>query len=214
MNLAEGQAINDRVVEIAERCQLNIEHLRRFSHAFSGGQRQRISIARALITQPEFVVCDEAVSALDVSIRAEILNLLEQLRQDFQLTFLFIVHDLQVVQHICDRVAVMYVGQLIELGSTSQVFSNLLHPYTAALMSAIPEADPTKAMKLSALKGEIPNLVNPPTGCRFHTRCQFTQDICRTTVPEWQEHAAGHFAACHFAEELDLSGPAAVSPDL
>jgi len=210
MNLAEGQAINDRVVEIAERCQLNIEHLRRFPPAFSGGQRQRISIARALITQPEFVVCDEAVSALDVSIRAEILNLLEQLRQDFQLTFLFIAHDLQVVQHICDRVAVMYVGQLIELGSTPQVFSNPLHPYTAALMSAIPEADPTKAMKLSVLKGEIPNPVNPPTGCRFYTRYQFTQDICRTTVPEWQEHAAGQFAACHFAEELDLSGPAAV----
>ena len=122
----------------------------------------------------------------------------------------FIAHDLQVVQHICDRVAVMYVGQLVELGSTPQIFSNPLHPYTAALMSAIPEADPTKPMKLSALKGEIPNPVNPPTGCRFHTRCQFTQDIRRTTVPEWQEHAAGQFAACHFAEELDLSGPAAV----
>ena len=150
------------------------------------------------------------VPTLSPSIRAEILNLLEQLRQDFQLTFLFIAHDLQVVQHICDRVAVMYVGQLVELGSTPQIFSNPLHPYTAALMSAIPEADPTKPMKLSALKGEIPNPVNPPTGCRFHTRCQFTQDICRTTVPEWQEHAAGQFAACHFAEELDLSGPAAV----
>ena len=204
--LVKGNEVNQRVQDIAKRAKLNIEHLRRFPHAFSGGQRQRVGIARALVSNPEFIVCDESVSALDVSIQAEILNLLMDLQEEFGLTYLFIAHDLSVVAHISDRVAVMYVGQIVELAATEDLFKNPMHPYTAALLSAIPEVDPDAVMKPVSLAGEIPNPANPPNGCRFHTRCHFAKDICRTTVPEWKEHSPAHFAACHFVGDLDLQG--------
>lgn len=177
--------IDEQVREIANRCKLNIEHLRRFPHAFSGGQRQRIGIARALATMPRFIVCDESVSALDVSIQAEILNLLMDLQDELGLAYLFIAHDLSVVAHISDRVAVMYLGQLVELAPTYKLFNNPKHPYTEALMSAIPEVDPTTRKKPITLQGEIPNPTNPPSGCRFHTRCPYVKDICKTDIPVW-----------------------------
>ena len=204
--LARGNEVDERVLETAERCRLNLEHLRRFPHAFSGGQRQRIGIARALVSNPEFIVCDESVSALDVSVQADILNLLMDLQRELALTYLFIAHDLSVVAHISDRVAVMYVGQLIELASTEKLFFSPKHPYTEALLSAIPEVDSASVMKPVTLKGEIPDPANPPTGCRFHTRCPYVQELCRTEEPQWQEYGPGHFAACHFAAELDLKG--------
>ena len=205
-NLAQGDAIDERVREIAERCRLNLEHLRRFPHAFSGGQRQRIGIARALVSSPDFIVCDESVSALDVSIQADILNLLMDLQQEFGVSYLFIAHDLSVVSHISTRVAVMYVGAFVELAPTKTIFHNPKHPYTEALLSAIPEVNPDHAIKPVTLQGEIPNPANPPSGCRFHTRCPYVQERCRQAVPTWQQIAEDHFVACHFAEELELQG--------
>ena len=205
MGLARGREVDAQVIEMAERCQLEISHLRRFPHAFSGGQRQRIGIARALVTKPKFVVCDEAVSALDLSIRAEILNLLAELRDELGLTYLFISHDLGVVQHITTRVAVMYLGELVEIGPTAEVFASPLHPYTRSLMSAIPQADPTRPMQPVALEGEMPDPMDPPEGCRFRTRCAFATDRCRAEKPALVEQAPGHFAACHFA---DIAGTA------
>ncbi|NDJ61725.1 MAG: ABC transporter ATP-binding protein [Chloroflexi bacterium] len=204
--LASGDEIDRRVRDIAERCRLNVEHLRRFPHAFSGGQRQRIGIARALISNPSFVVCDEPVSALDVSIQAEILNLLEDLQQERGLTYLFIAHDLSVVEHISDRVAVMYLGQIVELAPTQQIFAVPHHPYTEALLSSVPEPDPHIEMQPIPLKGEIPNPVKPPSGCYFHPRCPYVQDKCRAEPPLLREYQPGHFAACHFADELQLVG--------
>lgn len=198
--------IEGMVHTTAMRCKLNIEHLRRFPHAFSGGQRQRICIARALVSNTEFIVCDESVSALDVSIQAEILNLLMDLQQDLQLTLLFIAHDLSVVAHISDRVAVMYVGQFVELMTTEDLFRNPKHPYTEALLSAIPDVDPDIDIKPISLEGEIPNPANPPAGCRFHTRCLYTQEKCRVEEPEWRMVEDNHFVACHFSEELVLKG--------
>jgi peptide/nickel transport system ATP-binding protein len=194
--------VNDRVREIAAKCKMNIEHLRRFPHAFSGGQRQRICIARALVSNPEFVVCDESVSALDVSIQAEVLNLLGDLQRDLKLTYLFIAHDLSVVAHISTRVAVMYVGQFVELAPTKAIFETPLHPYTQALLSAIPRVSADGAFHPEKLPGEIPNPANLPGGCRFHTRCPYAQDHCRAETPEWRELAAGHFVACHYAEDI------------
>jgi peptide/nickel transport system ATP-binding protein len=204
--LMKGDEMEGQVRETAVRCKLNIEHLRRFPHAFSGGQRQRIGIARALVSNPEFIVCDESVSALDVSIQAEILNLLMDLQKELGVTYLFIAHDLSVVAHIATRVAVMYVGTFVELAPTEKLFFSPKHPYTEALLSAIPEVDPDTAMKPVSLKGEIPNPASPPPGCRFHTRCPYVQDRCRTEVPAWQEIDADHFVACHFADELTLQG--------
>lgn len=204
--LASGKDLQKRVQDIAVKCKLNVEHLRRFPHAFSGGQRQRIGIARALVTNPEFIVCDESVSALDVSIQAEILNLLADLQREFGVAYLFIAHDLSVVAHISNRVAVMYVGQVVEMAPTRKLFAMPKHPYTEALMSAIPEIDPDSELKPIGLKGEIPNPANPPSGCRFHTRCPYVQDKCRTDVPELKEYEPGHFASCHFVGELDLKG--------
>jgi len=205
-NLVDKNKVDEMVQETALWCKLNIEHLRRFPHAFSGGQRQRICIARALVSNPEFVVCDESVSALDVSIQAEILNLLMDLQDELQLTYLFITHDLSVVAHISDRVAVMYVGQIVELASTDKLFTSPKHPYTEALLSAIPEVDPDLEMKPVSLHGEIPNPANPPPGCRFHTRCPYVQDKCRLEEPQWREIDNNHFVSCHFTEELDLKG--------
>jgi len=204
--LAKGSALNDRVIDMAQRCGLNVEHLSRFPHAFSGGQRQRIAIARALILHPEFVVCDEAVSALDVSIQAQILNLLADLQVQLNLTYLFIAHDLAAVAYACDRVAVMYLGQIVEIAPTERLYYAPKHPYTEALMSAIPEADPSRVMQPVFLTGERPSPTNPPDGCRFHTRCRYATDSCRKSVPELREDAVGHWVACHHAEQLTLKG--------
>ncbi len=193
---------DERVREIASKCRLNLEHLRRFPHAFSGGQRQRISIARTLVCNPDFVVADESVAALDVSIQADILNLLKSLQSQLGLTFMFISHDLSVVAHICDHVAVMYLGTLVESAPTRELFSNPHHPYTKALLSSIPSLDPDDIKKAQKLEGEIPSPTNPPSGCKFHTRCIFAEDQCRREVPEWRELSQNHAVACHFAEKL------------
>ena len=204
--LADTRKIQDRVRELMDRVGLDIQHLNRYPHAFSGGQRQRIGIARSLAPSPRLIVCDEAVSALDVSIQAQILNLLEDLQEEFNLTFLFIAHDLSVVEHISDRVGVMYVGQLVEMADTESLFTNPKHPYTEALLSAVPTTDPEIKMDRIILPGEVANPAEPPSGCYFHPRCRYAQDICKTDAPEWTEVSRGHFAACHFAEELDLRG--------
>ncbi len=195
---------DERVREIATKCRLNLEHLRRFPHAFSGGQRQRISIARALVCNPRFLVADECVAALDVSIQADILNLLNSLQKELGLTFLFISHDLSVVAHTCDHVAVMYLGQIVEIAPTKKLFSNTQHPYTKALLSAIPHLDPDAEKTAIKLEGEIPSPLNPPPGCKFHTRCAFAQDRCKAEAPEWREIDDDHFVSCHFADELSL----------
>ncbi|MBT3187955.1 MAG: ATP-binding cassette domain-containing protein [Anaerolineae bacterium] len=205
-NLATGKEVDERVREAAGLCKLNLEYLRRFPHAFSGGQRQRIGIARALVSNPQFIVCDESVSALDVSIQAEILNLLMDLQEKLGFTYLFIAHDLSVVAHISKRVAVMYLGQFVELAPTETLFYAPKHPYTEALMSAIPEVDPDIEMAPVHLAGEIPSPINPPSGCRFHTRCPYVKDVCKTDVPKWEEIEDNHFVACHFADTLTLKG--------
>jgi peptide/nickel transport system ATP-binding protein len=204
--LAKGKDLNDRVVDMAELCGLNTGHLSRFPHAFSGGQRQRIAIARALILKPEFIVCDEAVSALDVSIQAQILNLLKDLQAQLNLTYLFIAHDLAAVAYACDRVAVMYLGQVVEVATTEKLYYSPQHPYTEALMSAIPEANPEQIMQPVLLTGERPSPTNPPKGCRFHTRCQYATEECGLKVPALREINEGHLVACLHAEKLNLKG--------
>ena len=184
MRITKSRGETDRRVrEIADKCRLNLEHLRRFPHAFSGGQRQRISIARALVSSPQFIVADESVAALDVSIQADILNLLISLQKDLDLTYLFISHDLSVVAHICDEVAVMYLGEIVEHAPTSELFSNPKHPYTKALLSSIPSIDPNKKQNAIVLKGEIPSAINPPSGCVFHTRCNYANENCKKETP-------------------------------
>ena len=203
MKLTESREETDeRVRDIAAKCRLNLEHLRRFPHAFSGGQRQRISIARTLVCNPHFVVADESVAALDVSIQADILNLLQSLQDELGITFLFISHDLSVVAHICDHVAVMYLGSLVESAPARKLFASPRHPYTKALLSAIPSLDPDDRKKSQKLEGEIPSPVNPPSGCKFHTRCPMVEARCRSEIPEWRELSAGHSVACHFSEKL------------
>ncbi|WMS40813.1 ABC transporter ATP-binding protein [Acuticoccus sp. MNP-M23] len=203
--------IDARVREIAARCKLNIEHLRRFPHAFSGGQRQRICIARALVAKPDFVVCDESVSALDVSIQAEIVNLLKDLQQELGVAFLFIAHDLSVVAQISHRVAVLYVGKFMEYAPTEKLFFAPRHPYTHALLSAVPNPDPDAPYDPVLLEGEVPSPLDTPAGCRFNTRCPYATQRCRTEVPAWRELEPAHFVACHHAEELDLSRPRAAA---
>ena len=195
------QETDERVREIAAKCRLNLEHLRRFPHAFSGGQRQRISIARALVCGPKFIVADESVAALDVSIQADILNLLKSLQRDLDLTFLFISHDLSVVAHVCDYVAVMYLGSIVEVSPTRELFRQPKHPYTRALLSAIPSLDPDDTGKAQRLEGEMPSPANPPSGCRFHTRCPVSQKRCRTDVPHLQDADGGARVSCHFWRE-------------
>ncbi len=191
-----------RVRDIAAKCRLNLEHLRRFPHAFSGGQRQRISIARALVCGPKFVVADESVAALDVSIQAaDILNLLKSLQRDLQLTFLFISHDLSVVAHVCDYVAVMYLGRLVEIAPTRELFARPKHPYTRALLSAIPSLDPDDTGRAERLAGDIPSPANPPPGCRFHTRCPVAEARCKIEAPVLDPATGGATVACHFWEK-------------
>jgi peptide/nickel transport system ATP-binding protein len=204
--LAKGKDLRDRVIKIAGLCGLDVDFLGRYPHAFSGGQRQRIAIARALAMEPQFIVCDEPVSALDVSIQAQILNLLKELQEQLGLTYLFIAHDLAAVAYACDRVAVMYLGQLVEIAETEKLYYTPRHPYTEALMSAIPVADPDEVMRPAPLLGERPSPANPPTGCRFNTRCSYAQEKCRTDPPELTESQPGHFVACHFADQLNLKG--------
>ena len=194
---------DERVRSIASKCRLNLEHLRRYPHAFSGGQRQRISIARALVSNPQFIVADESVAALDVSIQADILNLLKSLQKELNLTYLFISHDLSVVAHTCDEVAVMYLGRIVEHAPTRELFSNPKHPYTKALLSSIPSIDPDKQNKAIELKGEIPSAMNPPSGCVFHTRCQYVNENCKKTVPQLEKlNGSDHQVSCLRINEI------------
>jgi oligopeptide/dipeptide ABC transporter ATP-binding protein len=196
-----------RIGDYLDRVGLRRDYARRFPHEFSGGQRQRIGIARALALEPEFVVCDEPVSALDVSIQSQILNLLLELREEFNLTYLFIAHNLSVVQYLSDRVGVMYLGKLMELGTVDELYANPRHPYTVALLSAVPEVDPTRRKKRIVLRGDLPSPAAPPSGCRFHTRCWLREQLdnpenCVTDVPEFRDIGGGHRVACHWAEKL------------
>lgn len=194
--------LRDRVLEIMDMCGLPDYYIDRFPNEFSGGQRQRIGIARALALNPEFIVADEPVSALDVSIQAQIINLLVKLQKEKGFTYMFISHDLSVVEHICNRVGVMYLGNMIELADKEELFSNPMHPYTKALLSAIPVPDPTIKRERIILQGDLPSPANPPKGCKFHTRCPYATDICKEKEPEYREIKKGHFVACHKATEV------------
>ena len=199
--LVPKEEFDDYIDKVMDDCGLQSFHKDRYPHEFSGGQRQRICIARALALKPEFIVCDEPVSALDVSIQAQIINLLKELQEQYKFTYLFISHDLSVVEHISDTVGVMYLGNLVEYGATGDIFKNPLHPYTKALFSAIPVPDPTAKMNRIVLEGSIPSPANPPAGCKFHTRCAQCMEQCKTEVPEQREIEPGHFVVCHLYDQ-------------
>ena len=203
MNMDEAR---ERVGDLLGMVGLERQQMNRYPHAFSGGQRQRIGIARALALKPKFVVADEAVSALDVSVQAQILNLLQDLKETMKPTFLFIAHDLSVIEHVSDRVGVMYVGHLVELAPTEEIYLNPRHPYTEALLSAIPRVDPIHKFNRILLPGEVANAANLPSGCCFHPRCKYCTERCKREVPQWTEVSTGHYVACHRAEELSLQG--------
>jgi peptide/nickel transport system ATP-binding protein len=205
-NVAKGRVLRDRVAELLETVGLRSEHMSRYPHAFSGGQRQRVGIARALALNPKLIICDEPVSALDVSVQAQVLNLLEDLQKRLDLTYLFIAHDLSVVEHISDRVAVMYVGYVVEIAPTEELYYNPKMPYTEALLAAIPKPDPRKRTRPVRLPGDVPSPANPPSGCYFHPRCSYAQDICKHERPPLRLVAPEHWAACHFADTLKLQG--------
>ncbi len=200
-NIVPKNEIKDYVLDLMDKCGLRDYYYERYPHEFSGGQRQRICIARALSVNPKLVICDEPVSALDVSIQAQIINLLKKLQQDMNLTYLFISHDLSVVKFISDKIGVMYLGSMVEFGTKEDIFANPLHPYTQALFSAIPQPDPDVKMNRIILKGDIPSPANPPKGCRFHTRCPKAMDICSEIVPEYRDFGNGHCAACHLLNQ-------------
>ncbi len=204
--LDNGRETEEIIIRLLERVGLRPDHLRRYPHEFSGGQRQRIGIARALSLNPRLVICDEPVSALDVSIQAQTLNLLQDLQKDFNLSYIFVAHDLSVVQHISDRVAVMYVGKVAEIADADELYSHPLHPYTEALLSAVPKPDPFYKSDRIVMQGEVADPSNPPSGCYFHPRCRYAQEVCKLKTPEFRELKPDHFVACHRAEELTLEG--------
>lgn len=199
-NIVPRSQVKDYVLDLMDKCGLRDYYYERYPHEFSGGQRQRICIARALAVNPELVVCDEPVSALDVSIQAQIINLLKSLQASMNLTYIFISHDLSVVKFISDKIGVMYLGSMVEFGTKAEIFANPLHPYTKALFSAIPYPDPDVKMNRIVLSGDIPSPANPPKGCRFHTRCPYAKDICKEETPEYKDYGNGHFAACHLLQ--------------
>ncbi len=204
--IAKGKELEDRVALLLKRVGLRPEYMRRYPHAFSGGQRQRIGLARSLALEPRLVICDEPVSALDVSVQAQILNLMRELQSEFQLTYIFISHDLSVVEYIADRVAVMYVGKLVEVSETEELFYTPRHPYTEALLSAVPKADPRLKTKRIILEGDVADPAHPPSGCYFHPRCRYAKDLCKREAPPLVDIGKGHLAACHFAQDLTLRG--------
>jgi peptide/nickel transport system ATP-binding protein len=209
--VASGSALHDRVAELLQEVGIRPENMTRYPHAFSGGQRQRIGIARALALNPRMIVCDEPVSALDVSIQAQVLNLLEDLQKKYGLAYLFIAHDLSVVEHIADRVAVMYVGYIVEMASTERLYAMPKHPYTEALLASIPKPDPRRRHRPLKLPGDVPSPANPPSGCYFHPRCRYAEEICKIERPVLRDMGDEHFVACHFADKLSLQGVAASS---
>jgi peptide/nickel transport system ATP-binding protein len=204
--VSRGSELRDRVAELLRVVGLRPEYMIRYPHAFSGGQRQRIGVARALALNPQLIVCDEPVSALDVSVQAQVLNLLQDLQEEFDLTYLFVAHDLSVIEHISDRVSVMYVGKLAEMADTAELFSHPLHPYTEALMSAVPKPDPRYQAERIILEGDVADPANPPSGCYFHPRCRYSIDRCVQEEPQLRELRPDHYVSCHRAEELDLVG--------